>query len=104
MGSFELLDLELTFQGLLRGFGLLLATYWITWIVYTRVFHPLAGFPGPFWASVSRAWIVRSVIGGNPHETQRRLHARYGKTSSTHLWLALYQTLFNRSYCTNCSK
>ncbi|KAJ5389697.1 Cytochrome P450 E-class group I [Penicillium cataractarum] len=79
MGRFELLDLQLTYHGLLRGFGFLLATYWFTWIVYARVFHPLARFPGPFWASVSRAWIVRSVIRGNPHETQRLLHAKYGR-------------------------
>jgi hypothetical protein len=82
MGNFEIFG-KLTFYGLLHGLGLLLATYWIGWIVYTRVFHPLARFPGPFWASVSRAWIVRSVIRGNPHETQRLLHAKYGAIFST---------------------
>lgn len=89
MGRFELLDLQLTYHGLLQGFGLLLATYWVTWIVYARVFHPLARFPGPFWASVSRAWIVRSVIRGNPHGTQRLLHAKYGKTHDLFLFWAL---------------
>ncbi|KAK4868009.1 hypothetical protein LT330_007668 [Penicillium expansum] len=78
MGNFEIFDWKLTFHDLLHGLGLVIATYWTGWIVYTRVFHPLARFPGPFWASVSRAWIVRSVIRGNPHETQRLLHARYG--------------------------
>ncbi|KAJ6023644.1 Cytochrome P450 E-class group I [Penicillium canescens] len=78
MGNFEIFDWKLTFYDLLHGLGLLLATYWIGWIVYTRVFHPLARFPGPFWASVSRAWIVRSVIRGNTHKTQRMLHTRYG--------------------------
>ncbi|CAI7666032.1 unnamed protein product [Penicillium manginii] len=78
MGNFELFDRKLTLYDLLYSLGILLATYWTGWIVYTRVFHPLARFPGPFWASVSRAWIVRSVIRGNPHETQRLLHARYG--------------------------
>ncbi|KAL6238012.1 cytochrome P450 [Aspergillus navahoensis] len=42
-------------------------TYWIIWIIYTRWFHPLARFPGPFWAFVSRA-----------EKTQRKLHEKYG--------------------------
>ncbi|KAJ5495457.1 Cytochrome P450E-classgroup I [Penicillium diatomitis] len=78
MDTFKPTGLELTVQSLLQGLGLLIGAYWTGWIVYTRVFHPLAAFPGPFCASVSRAWIVRSVINGNPHEVQKRLHARYG--------------------------
>jgi hypothetical protein len=27
-------------------------------IVYYRFFHPLAKFPGPFWASVTRVWVA----------------------------------------------
>ncbi|KAJ5818475.1 Cytochrome P450 E-class group I [Penicillium riverlandense] len=72
------IDTQVTVSSVLRGLGLGFAVYWVGWIIYTRFFHPLARFPGPFWASVSRAWIVRSVSGGNPHGIQRELHAQYG--------------------------
>ncbi|CAN9187219.1 unnamed protein product [Alternaria alternata] len=55
-----------------------LVAYWIIWIVYSRSFHPLSQYPGPYLASVSRAWIVFQVIGAQAEETQRDLHARYG--------------------------
>ncbi|KAL4876780.1 cytochrome P450 [Aspergillus karnatakaensis] len=53
-------------------------TYWIAWIAYTRWFHPLARFPGPFWASITRVWTVLHVLPGNAEQVQRRLHAKYG--------------------------
>jgi hypothetical protein len=104
MGNFELFDRKLTLYDLLYSLGILLATYWTGWIVYTRVFHPLARFPGPFWASVSRAWIVRSVIRGNPHETQRLLHARYGTINILHPVpaCALSSVDLGRPHCENC--
>ncbi|CBF77081.1 protein CYP675A1 [Aspergillus nidulans FGSC A4] len=52
--------------------------YCIMWITYTRWFHPLAQFPGPFWASVSRIWTVLHVLPGNAEKTQRKLHEKYG--------------------------
>ncbi|KAL2822160.1 cytochrome P450 [Aspergillus cavernicola] len=53
-------------------------TYYFIWILYTRWFHPLSKFPGPFWASVSRVWTVLHVLPGDAEKTQRVLHARYG--------------------------
>ncbi|KAJ5613814.1 Cytochrome P450 E-class group I [Penicillium herquei] len=74
----ELIGLRLTIQGTLQVICLTSVAYWIIWIIYTRFFHPLARFPGPFWASVSRAWVVSSVAGGDPHGAQRQLHAQHG--------------------------
>ncbi|KAL4913555.1 cytochrome P450 [Aspergillus aurantiobrunneus] len=61
-------------QGAIIG----LLTYAAAWILYARCFHPLAGFPGPFWASVSRIWTVLHVLPGDAEKTQKRLHEKYG--------------------------
>ncbi|BCS20834.1 cytochrome P450 [Aspergillus puulaauensis] len=55
-----------------------LLTYATVWIIYTRWFHPLARFPGPFWASVSRVWTVLHFLPGDAEKTQRKLHEKYG--------------------------
>ncbi|KAL4881002.1 cytochrome P450 [Aspergillus karnatakaensis] len=55
-----------------------LVTYWVAWIFYARWLHPLARFPGPFWASVSRVWTVLHVLPGDAEKTQKKLHEKYG--------------------------
>lgn len=55
-----------------------LVTYEIVWIIYCRTFHPFAKIPGPFVASFSRLWIVRTNNAGESVASQRRLHAKYG--------------------------
>lgn len=57
---------------------LVLAVYWVGWLVYTRFFHPLSKIPGPFLASVSRFWLVYQVHRGNIEHVQRSLHKRHG--------------------------
>jgi cytochrome P450 len=52
--------------------------YEIGWIVYCRVWHPLANVPGPFAASFSRLWIGASVVSGRAEHVQRALHQKYG--------------------------
>jgi hypothetical protein len=52
--------------------------YWILWAVYTRILHPLASVPGPFWASLSRVWYMYRIYAGDMHTVQRSLHERYG--------------------------
>lgn len=52
--------------------------YWVAWIVYARFFHPLSKFPGPFFASISRAWIVKKTLDGDMEYTQRSLHKKHG--------------------------
>lgn len=52
--------------------------YWLLWCIYSHFFHPLAKYPGPFLASVSRVWIAYRVIRGDMDKVQRDLHRRYG--------------------------
>ncbi|KAL3478465.1 cytochrome P450 [Aspergillus californicus] len=70
----DCLNATLLAQGALIG----IITYWAAWIIYARCFHPLAKFPGPFWASISRIWTVLHVLPGDAEKTQRQLHAKYG--------------------------
>lgn len=48
-------------------------------IVYYRFFHPLAKFPGPFWASVTRLWIAYYNLRGDEYLVVYNLHKKYGK-------------------------
>lgn len=68
------IDKPLLVQGVLAVF----IVYWTLWIIYARWFHPLAKFPGPFWASISRVWTVLHVLPGDAEKTQKKLHERYG--------------------------
>ncbi|OOO13631.1 cytochrome P450 [Aspergillus oryzae] len=74
MDLLRLRDRSLLGQGALVAF----VTYWAVWIIYTRWFHPLAKFPGPFWASVTRAWTLLHVLHGDAEKRQMKLHAKYG--------------------------
>jgi hypothetical protein len=58
---------------------LLVLGYCSTWIVYVRHFHPLAKYPGPLSASITRFWLIIDVARGSSEKTQRRLHEQYGK-------------------------
>lgn len=48
------------------------------YIFYQLYIHPLAAFPGPFWAKVNPLWPVILLFKGTRHESLRRLHALYG--------------------------
>ena len=74
MDLFRLPDRSLLGQGALIG----IITYWAVWIVYARWFHPLAKFPGPFWASITRVWTLLHVLPGDAEKRQMKLHAKYG--------------------------
>lgn len=58
------------------------AIYLASWIIYCRYLHPLRAIPGPFLASISRAWIVWKTANGDMEYTQRALHGKHG-TSDT---------------------
>lgn len=54
--------------------------YAVYQIIYCRYFHPLAKFPGPFWASITRLWFASWCTQpiGEEYGMWRRLHAEYG--------------------------
>lgn len=53
-----------------------LATYWATWITYSRKFHPLAEVPGPVWASISRTWLMYRMYRGDYQLAHLALHKK----------------------------
>lgn len=57
---------------------LLLPLYIVTWVIYTRYFHPLSRIPGPFWASISRVWLAKQAAGGKLEVVVRNLHGELG--------------------------
>lgn len=62
----------------LLSFSLLLLLAAIGWVIYTSLFHSLAGIPGPLPARLTRLWYVREVHKGSFDHVARALHARYG--------------------------
>ena len=56
----------------------ILVIFFLGFIAKRRYLSPLRRFPGPFWASVTRWWLVRSIFRGDHEMTMRRLHAKYG--------------------------
>ena len=60
------------------------AIYLASWIIYCRYLHPLRAIPGPFLASISRAWIVWRTASGDMEYTQRALHRKHGMSDAMH--------------------
>lgn len=52
----------------------LLAAY----VVYQRIFHPLARYPGPFWASLTDLWSLFLSTNGDWPRQMQALHRKYG--------------------------
>ncbi|KAK3070919.1 hypothetical protein LTR53_009599 [Teratosphaeriaceae sp. CCFEE 6253] len=50
----------------------------LAYVVYQRVFSPLAGISGPFWASLSRLWMTKHSWDGDMNMTMIDLHQRFG--------------------------
>ncbi|OLL22475.1 Tryprostatin B 6-hydroxylase [Neolecta irregularis DAH-3] len=48
------------------------------YVFYQLYLHPLAAFPGPFWAKVSPLWPVMLLYNGQRHRAMRKLHSQYG--------------------------
>ncbi|KAF2088868.1 cytochrome P450 [Saccharata proteae CBS 121410] len=51
--------------------------------LYQRFLSPLAGVPGPFWASLSRFWITKHSWDGDMHRVVIDLHSNHGKLVRT---------------------
>lgn len=50
----------------------------IGYIGYQRLFHPLARYPGPFWASITNLWSLSLSVKGDWPSRLQALHAKYG--------------------------
>lgn len=61
-------------------FAVVLATLYV---LYYRVFSPLASIPGPVEASLSRLWLVKHTWKGDMHREMLKLHAKHGKLVRT---------------------
>ena len=67
-----------TFRNILIAvFGLLVYKA-LGQIIYYRFFHPLAKFPGPFWASVTRLWIAYHNVKEDEVYLELDLHKKHG--------------------------
>lgn len=50
-------------------------------ILYSVWWHPLAAFPGPFWAGITRLWIAWQNYQGKEATTIYELHKKFGQSS-----------------------
>ena len=57
---------------------LLLVTFALGFIIKRRYLSPLRRFPGPFWASITRWWLVHQIFRGDHEKVMLRLHRKYG--------------------------
>ncbi|KNG86131.1 hypothetical protein ANOM_005462, partial [Aspergillus nomiae NRRL 13137] len=58
--------------------GLATVGYLVGYVIYQRYFHPLAKFPGPFWASVTNFWKVYELSTLALPTRMCRVHEKYG--------------------------
>jgi hypothetical protein len=50
-------------------------------IIYSVWWHPLAVFPGPFWAKITRLWIAWQNYQGKEAVAIYDLHKKFGESS-----------------------
>ncbi len=61
------------------AYGFVTLVLWVIGsCVYNVYFHPLKAVPGPFLAKLSRWWLFRLEMRGNPHSEILELHQKYG--------------------------
>jgi len=60
-----------------------LPVLFVLYVIYQRFFHPLAKVPGPYWASITRLWMVKHSIDGDMHRTMIALHEKHGSLVRT---------------------
>ena len=96
----DLPDLRSAFQVFL-SFILL---YVVTWVIYSRYFHPLSGIPGPFWASLSRLWLAKQASDGRIDEVLRNLHGELGNSYGQLHSTKKADQKVTRYHCQNCTQ
>jgi hypothetical protein len=57
---------------------LFIVVFFLGIVIKRRYLSPLRRFPGLFWASVTRWWLVHQIFRGDHEKTMLRLHAKYG--------------------------
>lgn len=67
---------QVTFSGFLLG---LTITSAVIYVVYQRFLHPLAAYPGPFWASITDLWQVNQFLSLKQPYNLTELHEKYGE-------------------------
>ncbi|KAI1434149.1 cytochrome P450 [Xylaria sp. CBS 124048] len=55
-----------------------LVVLFVTQLAYNLFFHPLAKYPGPFWARASTLWRFRWSMSGRFHRVIEDNHRKYG--------------------------
>ncbi|KAK8002683.1 hypothetical protein PG989_002402 [Apiospora arundinis] len=63
----------------LMGVAVAIVIYVVTIVVYRLYFHPLAKYPGPFWAKITDAYQLYHAWKGDRHLEFWRSHEKYGK-------------------------
>ena len=56
----------------------ILTAFVLEYVFYQRFFAPLAGVPGPFWASLGKGWLIVRAKKGDLHRELIRLHELHG--------------------------
>ncbi|KAF2470541.1 benzoate 4-monooxygenase cytochrome-like protein P450 [Lindgomyces ingoldianus] len=59
--------------------GVPILTHSLVVAAYRSIWHPLAKYPGPWWATLTDWYSVYHIIKGDRHIDFYRLHERYGK-------------------------
>ena len=55
----------------------------LSYVVYLHFLSPTSSIPGPFFASISRLWLLKHSWDGDMHRTMITLHAKHGKLVRT---------------------
>ena len=48
------------------------------YILYVPKVNPLRSIPGPFFASITKLWVVKQQRGGQMHRVDMALHRKHG--------------------------
>ena len=78
MQVFQLLEPLFRLENICFIIFLYFATSFAYQIIYHHFFNPLAKFPGPFWAGVTRFWLAYYDLRGQEQKKCEELCKKYG--------------------------